>query len=103
MKYPSPFRGLAVALLAAAAFLGVFAPSTPVVAACRADFSCDFGPSPYCYFVVRSHGKDRYFRVAAGSRETLYGLQTTSRWCSSTRGYPNGDTCRQSPVRMSCT
>lgn len=69
---------------------------------CRAKFTCDFGASPYCYFVIRSYGRDKYFKVPAGGSQMLYGIQRTSRYCSSSQGYPNGDTCRQSAVKMAC-
>lgn len=76
--------------------------SGPALANCRARFSCGFGSSPYCYFVIRSYGHDKYFRVQAGSSTTMYGIERTSRYCTSTRGYPDGDECRQSPVNMNC-
>ena len=52
---------------------------------------------------MRSYGRDKYFKVPAGGSQTLYGLESSSRYCSSTRDYPNGDTCRQSKVNMSCS
>jgi hypothetical protein len=95
-------RGVARAVLGCLVVLTPFLESAPALANCRARFTCDFGTRPYCYFVVRSYGRDKYFRVAAGGAQMLYGIEGSSRFCSSTAGPPDGDSCSQKPVKMSC-
>lgn len=73
-----------------------------LAAGCSARFSCGFGPHPSCFFVVRSYGRDKYFRVDAGRFQMIYGLEPTARFCESDNGYPNGNSCRQRVVRMAC-
>jgi hypothetical protein len=85
--------------VAALAVLGLLAlPGVTNAGPCNANFVCQPGPHPVCYFVVRTYGKDTYFTVPAGSSKMMYGLQNDSRFCTSTGRPPNGNTCRQSPV-----
>ena len=68
---------------------------------CSANFSCNAGPTPSCYFRLFSNNGSSTLMVSAGGRRTMYGLHRGQSYCMSRDGYPDSY-CQRRSINMNC-